>query len=99
MAHDTKMEARERAMRRTTEWRLRVVGLLAMLALVMLLAAAGVQAQDSGGKVLRIHQVTYPDTIDPQYGSALAEISIWSLNYEALTRCPRSSTTTTATTR
>ncbi len=61
------------------------VGLLLALSLVMPLMAVNAGAQDDG-KVLRIHQGLYPDVADPQVGSALAEISIWTLNYEGLTR-------------
>jgi oligopeptide transport system substrate-binding protein len=73
-------------MRRATRHWTRLAGLVAILALVMPVLATGVRAQDGGEKVLHIHQSVYPDTIDPQYGSALAEISIWTLNYEALTK-------------
>jgi oligopeptide transport system substrate-binding protein len=53
----------------------------------MPLVAMRAAAQDTAGeKILRIQRGTYPDTIDPQVGSALAEISIWTLNYEGLTR-------------
>lgn len=55
--------------------------LLLVLALPQILAPAA--AQD---RVLRIHQSIYPDVIDPQVGSALSEIAIFTLNYEALTR-------------
>lgn len=61
------------------------VGLLLALSLVMPLMAVNAGAQDDG-KVLRIHQGLYPDVADPQVGSALAEIGIWTLNYEGLTR-------------
>ncbi|MEA2584743.1 MAG: oligopeptide transport system substrate-binding protein [Thermomicrobiales bacterium] len=73
-------------MRRATVGWMRVVGVLSLLMLVVPLLASGAQAQDGGEKVLRIHQPLYPDVIDPQVGSALAEISIWALNYESLTR-------------
>ena len=61
-------------------------GLLLVFALLMPAVALRADAQDAEGKVLRIQRGTYPDTIDPQVGSALAEISIWTLNYEGLTR-------------
>jgi oligopeptide transport system substrate-binding protein len=47
--------------------------------------AVRASAQDDG-KVLRVQMGLYPDTIDPQVGSALAEISIWVMIYEGLTR-------------
>ncbi len=58
----------------------RFVGIVALLVLVVPLVATGVRAQDGGEKVLRLHQPIYLDVIDPQIGSALAEISIWALN-------------------
>ncbi|MDQ3045561.1 MAG: ABC transporter substrate-binding protein, partial [Chloroflexota bacterium] len=64
-------------------------GLLLVLALLVSLPSASLvaaRAQDDGDKILRVQQGIYPDTIDPQVGSALAEISIWTLNYEGLTR-------------
>lgn len=61
-------------------------GLLLVFALLLPLVTIRAAAQDAGDKVLRIQTGTYPDTIDPQVGSALAEISIWTLNYEGLTR-------------
>jgi len=45
----------------------------------------GTAAQD-GGKVLRVHQVGYPDVVDPQKSSFGNEIDILSLVYEGLTR-------------
>jgi oligopeptide transport system substrate-binding protein len=43
-------------------------------------------AQDSAGKVLRVHQATWPDVVDPQKSSSSSEIVILSANYEGLTR-------------
>jgi oligopeptide transport system substrate-binding protein len=73
-------------MRHATRRWIALASLLMVMTMVMPFATAGVKAQDSGEKVLRIHQPIYPDVIDPQVGSALAEISIWALNYEGLTR-------------
>jgi len=42
-------------------------------------------AQDTG-KILRVHQTTDPDVVDPQKSSFTNEIAILSLNYEGLTR-------------
>jgi oligopeptide transport system substrate-binding protein len=44
------------------------------------------RAQTSDAKILHVQQSPFPDVIDPQVGSALAEISIFTLNYEGLTR-------------
>ena len=45
----------------------------------------GALAQD-GGKVLRVHHLSYPDVVDPQKSSFTAEIDILQLAYEGLTR-------------
>jgi oligopeptide transport system substrate-binding protein len=72
-------------MRQATRHWTALATLLLVMTMVVPFATAGVKAQDNE-KVLRIHQSVYPDVIDPQIGSALAEISIWALNYESLTR-------------
>lgn len=60
--------------------------ILAMLMLIgPVLSGFGASAQDAG-KVLRIHQQTFPDVVDPQKSSFANEIAILSLNYEGLTR-------------
>lgn len=43
-------------------------------------------AAQAEGKVLRIHEVTFPDVVDPQKSSFANEIAILALNYEGLTR-------------
>jgi len=42
-------------------------------------------AQDAG-KILRVHQITWPDVVDPQKSSFSSEILVLAANYEALTR-------------
>jgi len=42
-------------------------------------------AQD-GGKILRVHETTWPDVVDPQKSSFSSEILVLAANYEALTR-------------
>jgi oligopeptide transport system substrate-binding protein len=44
----------------------------------------GANAQDQ--KVLRVHQVTFPENLDPQKSSFSSEIAVLALNYEGLTR-------------
>ena len=44
----------------------------------------GANAQDE--KVLRVHQVTFPENLDPQKMSLSSEIAVAALNYEGLTR-------------
>jgi oligopeptide transport system substrate-binding protein len=44
----------------------------------------GANAQDE--KVLRVHQVTFPENLDPQKMSFSSEIAVGALNYEGLTR-------------
>lgn len=64
--------------------------LITMLLAALMLAGPimsglGVSAQDTG-KVLRVHQQTFPDVVDPQKSSFANEIAILSVNYEGLTR-------------
>ena len=64
--------------------------LLAAMSFVMIAGAAfmavsqGAVAQDA--KILRVHQVTFPDIADPHRGSFSSEIAVLTLNYEGLTR-------------
>ncbi len=44
----------------------------------------GANAQDQ--KVLRVHQTTFPENLDPQKSSFTSEIAVLALNYEGLTR-------------
>jgi oligopeptide transport system substrate-binding protein len=46
--------------------------------------ARGANAQDE--KVLRVHQVTFPENLDPQKASFSSEIAVLVANYEGLTR-------------
>lgn len=46
--------------------------------------SSGANAQDE--KVLRIHQTTFPENLDPQKSSFTSEIAVLALNYEGLTR-------------
>ena len=58
-----------------------------ILAAMVLLATlvSQVTAQD-GSKILRVHQLTYPETIDPQKSSFSSEVAFLVANYEGLTR-------------
>jgi oligopeptide transport system substrate-binding protein len=60
--------------------------LLTVVALLGSVAAVGATAQDNGGKVLRVHQQTYPDVMDPQKSSFTSEIAALALAYEGLTK-------------
>lgn len=66
----------------------RLGGLLLIFALMLPLltapSAGTARAQD--GKVLRVHQGIFPDTMDPQVSTTLAEIGVVSMVYEGLTR-------------
>ncbi|MDQ3512314.1 MAG: ABC transporter substrate-binding protein, partial [Chloroflexota bacterium] len=64
------------------------IALLVLLVAAMPIATIGrVAAQDAAGeKVLRVHQITYPDDFDPQKSSFTNEIDILQLAYEGLTR-------------
>src|SRR3712207_1966494 len=63
----------------------KLAGLLVAFALMLPTVASGVLAQD-GDKILRVHQITYPDDIDPQKSSFTSEIAVLQLAYEGLTR-------------
>ena len=56
-----------------------------LLALTLLVPGLRVAAQDNGN-VLRIHQIVYPDVVDPQKSSYANELAILALVYEGLTR-------------
>ena len=56
-----------------------------LLVLTLLLPGFRVAAQDSSN-VLRIHQIVYPDVVDPQKSSYANELAILALVYEGLTR-------------
>jgi oligopeptide transport system substrate-binding protein len=53
-------------------------------------------AQDTGEKILRIHQLLYPETADPQKSSFTHEISFLVTNYEGLTRLDENGQTSPA---
>jgi oligopeptide transport system substrate-binding protein len=71
-------------MRSSTKAWFRLAAIAAVLALIIPMMAAGSAAQD-GGKVLRVHQDTYPDVVDPQKSSYGLEIAILNLAYQGLT--------------
>lgn len=79
------MRRRETVNQKTGAWA-RLIGLVALLALVIPVATIGVAAQDDAGKVLRVHHPVYPDDFDPQKSSFTNEIDILALAYEGLTR-------------
>ncbi len=70
--------------RLSRRWR-RLAAVVAVFALIVPIMTFGTAAQD-GGKVLRVHQITYPDVVDPQKSSYTNEIVIMALAYEGLTR-------------
>ncbi|HET7055381.1 MAG TPA: peptide ABC transporter substrate-binding protein [Thermomicrobiales bacterium] len=70
----------------------RLAALAAVFALIVPVMTTGTAAQD-GGKVLRVHQITYPDVVDPQKSSFTSEIAILALAYEGLTRLDTSQQT------
>jgi oligopeptide transport system substrate-binding protein len=63
-----------------------VFGVLALLTLIGPMFASMASAAQDDGKILRIHQLTDPDIVDPQKSSFANEIAILALNYEGLTR-------------
>src|SRR5215204_5624216 len=62
----------------------RLAAIVAVLSLIIPVMTAGTAAQD--GKVVRVHQITYPDVVDPQKSSFTNEIDILALAYEGLTK-------------
>ncbi len=62
----------------------KLVGLLGVLSLIVPLFAVNAGAQEE--KSLRIHQLLYPETADPQKSSFSNEIVFLATNYEGLTR-------------
>jgi oligopeptide transport system substrate-binding protein len=64
---------------------------IVLLAIAALMPTTGTpvstEAQDAAeSKVLRVHQLTYPEIIDPQKSSFSTEIGVLVMNYEGLTR-------------
>jgi oligopeptide transport system substrate-binding protein len=80
---------------KTTMWRFKLIGLLALMAMLVPMFASPAASQD-GGKILRIHNITDPDVVDPQQSSFSNEIEILAMNYEGLTRLDESSQTVPA---
>ena len=72
-------------MARVSHYWVKLAAIVAILALIVPLLTTGSAAQD-GGKILRVHQDTYPDVIDPQKSSFATEIAVLALPYEGLTR-------------
>src|SRR5829696_196844 len=72
-------------MPRVSHYWVKLTAILAVFALIVPVLTAGTAAQD-GGKVLRVHHVTYPDVVDPQKSSFTNEIDILALAYEGLTK-------------
>src|SRR5829696_7088190 len=72
-------------MPRVSHYWVKLAALVAVFALVVPILATGTAAQDAGN-VLRVHQPTYPDVVDPQKSSFTSEIAILQLAYEGLTR-------------
>lgn len=63
-----------------------ITSLLAVIMLIGPVVGGTTAAAQDSGKILRIHQQTFPDVVDPQKSSFANEIAILSLNYEGLTR-------------
>ncbi len=72
-------------MPRVSHYWVKLAAIVAVLALIVPLLTTGISAQE-GGKVLRVHQDTYPDVVDPQKSSFAIEIAVLALPYEGLTR-------------
>ena len=76
-------------------WRFKLIGLLALMAMLVPMLASPAASQD-GGKILRVHNLTDPDIVDPQQSSFSNEIEILAMNYEGLTRLDQNSQTVPA---
>src|SRR5215204_3354534 len=72
-------------MPRVSHYWVKLAAIVAVFSLIGPVLATGTAAQDSG-KVLRVHQDTYPDVVDPQKSSFAIEIAVLALPYEGLTR-------------
>jgi oligopeptide transport system substrate-binding protein len=72
-------------MPRVSHYWVKLAAIVAVLTLIVPLLTTGIAAQE-GGKVLRVHQDTYPDVVDPQKSSFAIEIAVLALPYEGLTR-------------
>jgi oligopeptide transport system substrate-binding protein len=65
-------------------WLYSLMAVVLMAGSVFAAFSSGANAQDE--KILRVHQVTFPENLDPQKASFSSEIAVLVLNYEALTR-------------
>ena len=72
-----------------------LTALVAVFALIIPVIATGTAAQE-GDNVVRVHQITYPDVVDPQKSSFTSEIAILALVYEGLTRLDETQATVPA---
>jgi len=82
-------------MLRVSQAWVKLAALVVVLSLLAPAASSHVSAQE-GGKVVRVHQVTYPDVVDPQKSSFTSEIAILALIYEGLTRLDETQATVPA---
>lgn len=69
----------------TFHWQRQVIAVLVIAAAFVPGLAADISAQP-GDHILRVHQATYPDVVDPQKSSWTNELDILALIYEGLTR-------------
>ena len=69
---------------RRTSWRM-ALGLV-MLSSVVVLGVPRAAANPTGDGVVRIQQLYYPESLDPQLGSGTFFSAILGANYEGLTR-------------
>jgi oligopeptide transport system substrate-binding protein len=81
--------------RNASRWA-KLLGVFVLLTVVSTSFAASGAAQQGGGKALRIHQVLYPETADPQKSSFSGEIAFLVANYEGLTRLDKDGQTAPA---
>ncbi len=73
-------------MTRTSRRPTGVFGIFAVLMLIVPMFTGINAAAQNEGKILRVHQITDPDIVDPQQSSFSSEIAVLALNYEGLTR-------------
>src|SRR3712207_2919598 len=71
--------------RNSSRW-VKLLGVFVLLTVVSASSTAGGAARQGGPKVLRIHQLLYPETADPQKSSFSGEIAFLVANYEGLPR-------------
>src|SRR3954470_14563649 len=75
-----------RFMGQSVPFRSKLIGVLALLAMLIPMFGVHQSAAQDTGKILRVHQTTWPDVVDPQKSSFSSEILVLAANYEALTR-------------